>query len=73
MSDWKRNRVNVLRAERRWTQAKLARLMGLHPSTISLWEHARMEPCEKDKAKLARKFGVSEDQLLTPEQQAIAS
>lgn len=70
MSDWKRNRLHVLRAERRWTQQDLAERVDRHPSTVSLWESGETEPRPKMKARIATAFGVDVSALVASEAQA---
>jgi transcriptional regulator with XRE-family HTH domain len=53
-----RNRLRVLRAERRMTQFKTAQRAGLQPSRLSLIENGHVEPTEAERLKLARALGV---------------
>lgn len=74
MGDWKRNRVHVLRAERRWTQTRLAAMVGVNQSMVSEWENAIVEPTDEQKKKLKRAFKLADvADLLTPTAQAVAS
>ena len=52
--------MNVIRAERDkhgWSQAELARRAGMHSSTVSQIENARMLPYPTQLAKLAAALG----------------
>lgn len=53
-----RNRLRVLRAERRLTQLRLGLRAGLATSRISLIENGHMPPSENERQKLARFFKV---------------
>jgi len=39
-----RNRIRVLRAERRWTQADLAKLLGVSRNSVIAIENERYDP-----------------------------
>jgi putative transcriptional regulator len=58
MSNWKRNRLRVLRAERRLTQRALADKLGVSATTLSHWENDILQPPEPMKAKMARALRV---------------
>ena len=55
------NKLRVLRADRRWTQDDVAMRLGLG-SRFRYWqiENQEVEPTAKERAKLAKMFGVSE-------------
>jgi putative transcriptional regulator len=58
MGNWKRNRLRVLRAERRMTQRDVADKVGVSVSQISIWENAHEEPTDVYKAKIAKALRV---------------
>lgn len=47
-------------------QAELARLLDVRTATVSYWEHGKSKPTIDDLIKLAKIFGVSEQELLHP-------
>ncbi|HEV8673663.1 MAG TPA: helix-turn-helix transcriptional regulator [Methylomirabilota bacterium] len=52
-----RDRIHTARAQRRWTQARLAQALGVSPSTISKWERGATRPDPEQRAALARPGG----------------
>lgn len=52
-----KNKLRVLRAERRWTQQKLAGLVGVSRQTINAIESDRRNPTLRLALNLARAFG----------------
>lgn len=65
-------RILAARAERGWTQAELARRMGLSGPyghlQVSQWETAKQAPSARNLIRLADAFGVSVDYLLGVDQ-----
>ena len=58
--------IRQLRAERRWSQADLARRLGTNDAAaISRYENDKMTPTVEVVVKLAEIFDVSTDYLLT--------
>ncbi|MCR4772111.1 MAG: helix-turn-helix domain-containing protein, partial [Oscillospiraceae bacterium] len=55
--------IRALRAERRWTQDKLAEQLHVTPQTVSKWETDQSLPDISQIPALARVFGVSTDTL----------
>jgi putative transcriptional regulator len=53
------NRLKVLRAERDWTQAELAEIVGVSRKTINTIERGVFVPSTVLALKLARAFDVS--------------
>ena len=51
------NRLRVLRAERRWSQADLAERLGVSRQTVNAVETERYEPSLSLAFKIARLFG----------------
>ena len=52
-----RTRLRVLRAEREWSQAKLAAQVGVTRQTINALEKGRFHPYLRLAFKIARVFG----------------
>jgi putative transcriptional regulator len=53
------NRLRVLRAERRWSQAELAERLGVSRQTVNAVETERYEPSLSLAFKIARVFEAS--------------
>jgi len=63
-SDWGiRNRVRVLRLRRGWTQAELARRVGVDRAYINRVERNRQQPGRRTMVKLAEVFSCSLDDM----------
>ncbi len=58
------NRIRELRTEARFSQAELARKLGISPSAIGMYEQNRRVPSHELLLKLCELFGVSSDYLL---------
>ena len=58
-------RIAALRRDRGWSQAELARLLGISPSAVGMYEQGRREPSVALLVAMARSFGVTTDFLLT--------
>ena len=58
------NRLPILRIARRWSQAEVARRMG-YQTKMRYWqiENEMRLPTFKERAKLARIFGVRESEI----------
>ena len=54
-----RNRLRVLRAEREWSQARLAEELAVSRQTVNAIETGRYDPSLPLAFRLARLFGVS--------------
>ena len=57
------NRLRVLRAERRWSQADLAERLGVSRQTVNAVETERYEPSLSLAFKIARLFGQRIEQI----------
>ena len=57
-------RLKELRTERKISQAKLAKELGVSFSVVCYWETDRSEPTAVNIVKLVDYFGVSADYLL---------
>ena len=62
-----RNRLRVLRAERRWTQAELAEQAGVSRQTINAIETEKYEPSLGLAFKLARLFAMRIEEVFEPD------
>ena len=60
-------RIALLRASKRWSQAELARRIGVSGSAVGMYEQGRREPSLNLVVRLAQEFGVTTDYLLTGE------
>ena len=58
-------RIAALRHDRSWSQAELARRLGISTSAVGMYEQGRREPSAELLVILAEQFGVSTDYLLT--------
>lgn len=58
------DRIKTLRQEKKITQADLAKLLNISPSTIGMWEQNRRSPDNEALKKIADFFEVSVDYLL---------
>ena len=58
-------RIALLRASTGWSQAELARRIGVSSSAVCMYEQGRREPSLDLVVRLAREFGVTTDYLLT--------
>ena len=58
-------RIAALRRKAGWNQGELARLLGVSPSAIGMYEQGRREPSTDLLVALARTFNVTVDYLLT--------
>jgi putative transcriptional regulator len=62
-----RNRLKVLRAERNWSQAKLAELAQVSRQTINAIETGKYDPSLPLAFKLSRLFELTIEDIFTPE------
>ena len=63
-----RNTLRILRAERNWSQAKLAELAGVSRQTINAIETGKYDPSLNLAFKLARLFSMSIEEIFTQEE-----
>ncbi|MGJ9425904.1 helix-turn-helix transcriptional regulator [Nesterenkonia halotolerans] len=59
------NRLPVLRAERRWSQAELADRINVSRQTIVSLENGRYEPTLKIAMRLSAVFGLEIERIFT--------
>ena len=58
-------RIATLRRSRDMSQEALARVLGVSPSAVGMYEQGRREPSAALLVALSKTFGVSTDYLLT--------
>ncbi|WP_344485081.1 helix-turn-helix transcriptional regulator [Glycomyces endophyticus] len=63
-----RNRIAALRAERGWTQADLAKRIGVSRQSVNAIETGRFDPSLPVAFRLARLFGLAVEEVFTDEQ-----
>lgn len=62
-----KNRVKALRTERAWSQAELAKQLGVSRQTVNAIERGKYDPSLPLAFKLARVFGETIEDLFEPE------
>jgi putative transcriptional regulator len=65
-----RNRLRVLRAERNWSQADLAALLGVSRQTVNALETGKYDPSLPLAFKIARLFGQGIEAIFLPDEDA---
>lgn len=60
-------RIAILRISKGWSQAELARRIGVSTSAVGMYEQGRREPSLGLLVRLAQEFGVTTDYLLMGE------
>ncbi|GAA1290451.1 helix-turn-helix transcriptional regulator [Brachybacterium alimentarium] len=66
------NRLPVLRAERRWSQAELADRINVSRQTVGSLESGRYEPTLRVAMRLSAVFDVPLEDIFTPDPEDIA-
>jgi len=61
-----KNRLKVLRAERDWSQAKLAELLDVSRQTINAIETGKYDPSLPLAFKIARLFELTIEEIFKP-------
>jgi len=61
------NRLRVLRAERRWSQADLAERLGVSRQTINAIETGKYDPSLPLAFAIARLFSLRIEEVFTPD------
>ena len=64
-----KNRIRVLRAERRWSQADLAERLGVSRQTVNAIENERYDPSLPLAFRIASVFGDSLDSIVEPDEE----
>jgi len=62
-----KNRLKVLRAERNWSQAKLADELDVSRQTINAIERGKYDPSLPLAFKMAKLFGSTIEDIFTPD------
>ena len=62
-----KNRLNVLRAERRWSQGDLAERLGVSRQTVNALETGKYDPSLPLAFKIARLFGLAIEEIFDPD------
>ena len=62
-------RMALLRIAKGWSQAELAKKIGVSASAVGMYEQGRREPSLGLAVRLAQEFGVTTDYLLMGEAQ----
>ena len=60
-------RIALLRVEKGWSQAELAKRIGVSTSAVGMYEQGRREPSLALLVCLAQTLGITTDYLLTGE------
>ena len=63
-----RNRLKVLRAERDWSQAELARRLGVSRQAVNAIETGKHDPSLPLAFRLARLFGLAIEEIFDDDQ-----
>jgi len=63
-----KNRIHVLRAERRWTQAELAERLNVSRQTINALETEKYDPSLPLAFSIARLFGKTVEEVFQPDE-----
>lgn len=63
-----KNQLRVLRAQRGWSQADLAEELNVSRQTINALETGRYDPSLHLAFTLAKKFGLTIEEIFSPEQ-----
>ena len=61
-----KNRLRVLRAERDWSQAQLASLLGVARQTVNTIENGKYDPSLPLAFEIARVFGKKIEDIFEP-------
>jgi putative transcriptional regulator len=64
-----RNHLHVLRAERDWSQAELARRLGVSRQTVNAIENGRYDPSLPLAFRIAKVFSKLIEEIFEPEGQ----
>lgn len=64
-----KNRLRVLRAERKWSQGDLAEHLGVSRQTVNAVETEKYEPSISLAFKMARLFGLTIEEIFQPDEE----
>ena len=62
-----KNRIRVLRAERKWSQAELGERIGVSRNSVNAIENGRHDPSLPLAFRIAKQFGLRVDQVFEDE------
>lgn len=62
-----KNRIRVLRAERKWSQAKLGERIGVSRNSVNAIENGRHDPSLPLAFRIAKQFDLPVDQVFEDE------
>ena len=62
-----KNKIRVLRAERRWTQADLAERLGVSRNSVNAVENGKYDPSLPLAFRIARVFGLAIEDIFEDE------
>ena len=62
-----KNRLHVLRAERNWSQADLAKQLGVSRQTVNAIENGRGDPSLHLAFRIGRLFGMLIEEVFEPD------
>ena len=62
-----KNRIRVLRAERKWSQAELGKRIGVSRNSVNAIENGRHDPSLPLAFRIARQFELPVDQVFEDE------
>ncbi len=63
-----KNKIRVLRAERNWSQAELAKHLGVSRQTVNVIENGKFDPSLPLAFKIARIFALKIEEVFEDEQ-----
>ena len=63
-----KNRLRVLRAERKWSQADLARHLEVSRQTVNAVENEKYDPSLSLAFKIANTFGLAIEEIFTSDE-----
>lgn len=66
-----KNRLSLLRAERGWSQGKLAERLRVSRQTVNALETGKYDPSLPLAFKIARLFGAPIEHIFTPDEEAL--
>lgn len=62
-----KNKIRVLRAERKWSQAELAKHLGVSRQTVNVIENGKFDPSLPLAFKIARIFALKIEEVFEDE------
>ncbi len=68
-----KNRIRVLRAEREWTQGKLAEVLDVSRQTVNAIETGKYDPALPLAFRIAAVFGCRIEDIFEPEPETLSA